>query len=68
VFETNLIALLLAVQYVSPGMLLRKSRKIINVCSLLSELGQTNIAPYITAKVWLKRLTELMVVEWEKTT
>ena len=66
VLETNLTAPFLVAQSVAPGMVKRKSGKIINICSLTSELGRANIAPYTTAKGGLKMLTKSMAVEWAK--
>jgi gluconate 5-dehydrogenase len=66
VLETNLTAPFLVAQSVAPGMVRRKSGKIINICSLTSELGRANIAPYTTAKGGLKMLTKSMAVEWAK--
>ena len=66
VIETNLTAPFLVAQSVAPGMVRRKSGKIINICSLTSELGRANIAPYTTAKGGLKMLTKSMAVEWAK--
>ena len=64
--ETNLTAPFLVAQSVGLGMVKRKSGKIINICSLTSELGRANIAPYTTAKGGLKMLTKSMAVEWAK--
>ena len=64
--DTNLTAPFLVAQSVAPGMVQRKSGKIINICSLTSELGRANIAPYTTAKGGLKMLTKSMAVEWAK--
>ena len=66
VLDTNLTAPFLIAQSVAPGMVQRKSGKIINICSLTSELGRANIAPYTTAKGGLKMLTKSMAVEWAK--
>ena len=66
VLETNLTAPFLVARSVAPGMVQRKSGKIINICSLTSELGRANVAPYATAKGGLKMLTKSMAVEWAK--
>lgn len=66
VLETNLTAPFLVAQAVAPAMVRRKSGKIINICSLTSEVGRANIAPYTTAKGGLKMLTKSMAVEWAK--
>jgi gluconate 5-dehydrogenase len=41
-----------------------KSGKIINICSLMSEVGRKSIAPYTAAKGGLKNLTKAMAIEW----
>jgi gluconate 5-dehydrogenase len=66
VLETNLTAPFLVAQSVGPGMVKRKSGKIINICSLTSELWRGNIAPYTTEKGDLRMLTKLMAVECVK--
>lgn len=66
VLETNLTAPFLMAQAIAPDMVARKSGKIINICSLTSEVGRANIAPYTTAKGGLKMLTKSMAVEWAK--
>ena len=66
VIETNLTGAFLVSQQVAKGMIKRKSGKIINICSLQSELGRETIAPYAAAKGGLKMLTKAMTVEWAK--
>ena len=38
--------------------------KIINICSLTSEVARRSIAPYTAAKGGLKQLTRGMAIEW----
>jgi len=66
VIETNLTGAFLVSQQVVKGMIDKKSGKIINICSLQSELGRATIAPYAAAKGGLKMLTKNMTVEWAK--
>ena len=66
ILDTNLTGAFLVSQQVVKGMIKRKSGKIINICSLQSELGRETIAPYAAAKGGLKMLTKAMVVEWAK--
>ncbi len=66
VLDTNLTAPFLMAQAVAPSMVERKSGKIINICSLTSEVGRASVAPYTTAKGGLKMLTKSMAVEWAK--
>jgi len=47
-------------------MLARKSGKIINMCSMMSELGRNSVAAYAAAKGGLKMLTRNMATEWAK--
>jgi len=46
-----------------PGMKARRRGKIINICSLASDLGRPNIAPYATSKGALRMLTRALAVE-----
>jgi gluconate 5-dehydrogenase len=49
---------------VAAHMLDRKAGKIINICSLMSELARPTIAAYAAAKGGLKMLTRAMATEW----
>lgn len=64
VLSTNLTAAFMVTKCVVPGMIRRKRGKIINICSLQSELGRRSIAPYAASKGGLKMLTRGMAVEW----
>ncbi|HUV07269.1 MAG TPA: SDR family oxidoreductase, partial [Spirochaetia bacterium] len=44
----------------------RKAGKIINICSLMSELGRPTIGPYAASKGGLKMLTKSMALEWAR--
>jgi gluconate 5-dehydrogenase len=44
----------------------RKSGKIINMCSMMSELGRNSVGAYAAAKGGLKMLTRNMATEWAK--
>jgi gluconate 5-dehydrogenase len=48
---------------VLPGMKSRRRGKIINICSLASEIGRPNIVPYATSKGGLQMLTRALAVE-----
>jgi gluconate 5-dehydrogenase len=64
VLDTNLkSAFLVSKAFVKP-MIKRKEGKIINICSLQSELGRKTIAPYAASKGGLKMLTRSMAAEW----
>ncbi len=66
VLDINLTGVFLATQPVARGMIRRKRGKIINICSLLSEVGRPTIAAYTAAKGGVKMLTRTMAVEWAK--
>jgi gluconate 5-dehydrogenase len=48
------------------GMIARKSGKIINICSMMSELGRNSVGAYASSKGGLKMLTLNMATEWAK--
>ena len=66
VIETNLTAVFLTTKRVVKGMIDRRSGKIINICSLMSEISRPTIAPYTASKGGVKMLTKGMAVEWAK--
>jgi len=66
VIDINLTGAFLTRQRVVLGMIAQKSGKIINICSLSSEIGRPTIGPYTASKGGLKMLTKAMAVEWGK--
>jgi gluconate 5-dehydrogenase len=66
IIRTNLTGAFIVSKAVVAKMIQNKRGKIINICSLQSELGRTAIAPYAAAKGGLKMLTKAMTVEWAK--
>jgi gluconate 5-dehydrogenase len=64
VISTNLTGPFLVAQAVGKGMIERKRGKIINVCSLMSELGRDTVSAYAAAKGGLKMLTRNLATEW----
>ena len=64
--EINLTGAFVVSKYVARQMIQRRAGKIINVCSLQSELGRSTIAPYAASKGGLKMLTKGMAVDWAK--
>ncbi len=64
--EINLTGVFLVTKHVVQGMIARKAGKIINICSLQSELGRVTIAPYTASKGGLKMLTKGMATDWGK--
>jgi len=51
---------------VAPGMIERGHGKIINMCSMMSELGRNTVSAYAAAKGGLKMLTRSMATEWAR--
>ncbi len=66
VLKTNLTAVFLLSQQVVQGMIARRAGKIINICSLMSEMARPTVGPYTAAKGGVKMLTKSMAVEWGK--
>jgi len=64
VMETNLTSVFKVSRAVARHMIKRNSGKIINTCSLQSELGRPTIAPYAASKGGVKMLTKNMCAEW----
>ncbi len=62
--ETNLTSAFLVGRAVGTRMLGRGAGKIINVCSVQSELARAGIAPYTATKGALKSLTRGMCADW----
>ena len=51
---------------VAKGMVERGYGKIINMCSMMSELGRNTVSAYASAKGGLKMLTRSMATEWAR--
>ena len=66
VLKVDLTSPFIVSKAVVPGMIARKSGKIINICSMMSELGRNTVGAYAAAKGGLKMLTKNMAVEWAK--
>jgi len=64
VLKTNLTSAFLMARAVAPGMIARRAGKIINICSLMSELARPTTGNYAAAKGGLKMLTRAMCAEW----
>jgi gluconate 5-dehydrogenase len=66
VMRTNLDSVFFVGQAVARHMIPRKHGKIINICSVQSELGRPSIAPYSASKGAVKMLTKGMAIDWGK--
>ena len=66
VIDIDLVAPFIVSKHVVKGMITRKSGKIINICSMMSELGRNSVGAYAAAKGGLKMLTQNMATEWAK--
>ena len=66
VLETNLSSVYKVSKQVVKAMIERKSGKIINLCSVMSEVGRNSTGAYAAAKGGLKMLTKSMAAEWAK--
>jgi gluconate 5-dehydrogenase len=64
VLDTNLTSAFLVTRQVAPRMIARRSGKIINTCSLMSEVCRPSTGNYAAAKGGLKMLTRAMATEW----
>jgi gluconate 5-dehydrogenase len=64
VIDTNLSSVFRVGREVARGMVPRRRGKIINICSLQSELGRYSIAPYAASKGGVRMLTRNMCAEW----
>ncbi|MEN9538605.1 MAG: hypothetical protein RLZZ126_840 [Pseudomonadota bacterium] len=64
IMDANLNSAFFVAQAVAQKMISRKSGKIINICSVQSELGRPGIAPYMATKGALKMLTKGMAIDW----
>ena len=66
VIDVDLVGPFIMSQLVAKGMIKRKAGKIINICSMMSELGRDNVSAYASAKGGLKMLTRNLATEWAK--
>ena len=64
VLDTNLTSAFLVGREVARHMLPRAEGKIINICSVQTDLARPGIAPYTAAKGGLRNLTRAMTAEW----
>lgn len=64
VIDIDLIAPFVVAKAVVSGMISKGGGKIINICSMMSELGRETVMAYAAAKGGLKMLTKNMACEW----
>lgn len=64
VIKVDLVSPFIVSKAVVKGMIQRKAGKIINICSMMSELGRNTVGAYAAAKGGLKMLTQNMCIEW----
>lgn len=64
VIDVNLTTAFVVSREVVGAMIERKAGKIVNICSLMSELGRPTTGNYAAAKGGLKMLTRAMTTEW----
>ncbi len=64
--RVNVESVFLTGQAVARHMIARRRGKIINICSVQSELGRPGIAPYTATKGAVKMLTKGMCADWAK--
>ncbi len=66
VIDLDLVSPFIMSKHVAKSMIARKQGKIINICSMMSELGRNTVGAYAAAKGGLKMLTKNMATEWAK--
>lgn len=64
IMQTNLNSVFFVGQTVAQHMIPRGRGRIINICSVQSELGRPGIAPYMATKGAVKMLTKGMAIDW----
>lgn len=64
VVDVDLIAPFIVAKAVLPQMMKKNSGKIINICSMMSELGRETVSAYAAAKGGLKMLTRNIAAEY----
>ena len=66
VLDVDLTGPFIMAREVARGMVERGGGKIINMCSMMSELGRNTVSAYASAKGGLKMLTQSMATEWAR--
>lgn len=66
VIDVDLVSPFIVSKHVIKGMIERGAGKIINICSMMSELGRNTVGAYAAAKGGLVMLTKNMATEWAR--
>jgi gluconate 5-dehydrogenase len=66
VLDIDLVSPFIVSKHVVKGMMQRKAGKIINICSMMSQLGRNTVGAYAAAKGGLVMLTKNMATEWAR--
>lgn len=66
VIDVDLVGPFIMSQLIAKQMIERREGKIINICSMMSELGRNSVSAYAAAKGGLKMLTKNLATEWAK--
>ncbi len=66
VLDVDLTGPFIMSKTVAKGMVERGYGKVINMCSMMSELGRNTVSAYAAAKGGLKMLTKSMATEWAR--
>lgn len=66
VLDIDLVSPFIVSKHVVKGMIERKAGKIINICSMMSQLGRNTVGAYAAAKGGLVMLTKNMATEWAR--
>lgn len=64
VIDVDLVAPFIVSKEIAKHMIKRRAGKIINICSMMSELGRNTVSAYAAAKGGLKMLTKNLATEW----
>lgn len=66
VIDVDLVGPFIVAKHVVKHMISRNRGKIVNICSMMTELGRDTVGAYAAAKGGLKMLTRNMATEWAR--
>jgi gluconate 5-dehydrogenase len=66
VIDVDLVGPFIVSKHVGAHMVQRRRGKIINICSMMSEVGRNTVSAYAAAKGGLKMLTRNLATEWAR--